>query len=124
MNLRRIATILSVCTAMAAMSQESSEAWSLKQCIEYAHTHNISIGQSRLSVERSAVDLHEAKEELFPSLSFSTSHDYSQSPYADNPTESAAIYNGSYRISASWTLFDGGQRYYNIKSNRLARQEQ
>ena len=86
---------MSVCTAMAAMSQESSEAWSLKQCIEYAHTHNISIGQSRLSVERSAVDLHEAKEELFPSLSFSTSHDYSQSPYADNPTESAAIYNGS-----------------------------
>ncbi len=124
MKLQGIVLILAGCIATTAAVQESNEAWSLKQCIEYAHTHNISIGQSRLSVESSAVDLHEAKEQLFPSLSFSTSHDYSQTPYTDDPSQRAAIYNGSYRLNASWTLFDGGQRYYNIKSNRLAQQEQ
>ena len=123
MKLKELIVILSACTAVAATAQDSSDAWSLQQCIEYAYAHNISIGQSRLSIESSAVDLREAKEQLFPSLSFSTAHDYSQSPYIDDPSQRAAIYNGSYHIDASWTLFDGGQRYYDIKSSRLSREE-
>lgn len=123
MKLKELIVILSACTAVAATAQDSNDAWSLQQCIEYAYAHNISIGQSRLSIESSAVDLREAKEQLFPSLSFSTAHDYSQSPYIDDPSQRAAIYNGSYHIDASWTLFDGGQRYYDIKSSRLSREE-
>ena len=85
MKLKELIVILSACTAVAATAQDSSDAWSLQQCIEYAYAHNISIGQSRLSIESSAVDLREAKEQLFPSLSFSTAHDYSQSPYNRRP---------------------------------------
>lgn len=109
---------------LSAIAQDTSDAWSFQQCLDYAHEHNISIGQSKLSVEGTVIDLREAKEQLFPSLSFSTSHDYSQSPFADDPSQTGAVYNGSYRINASWTLFDGGKRCYDIRNSKLSQQQQ
>lgn len=115
---------LSLPFALSITAQETNNGWSLQQCLDYAHEHNIAIGQSKLSIEGTVIDLHEAKEQLFPSLSFNTSQDYSQSPFVDDATQSGAIYNGAYHINASWTLFDGGKRCYDLRSSKLSQQRQ
>ncbi len=50
--------------------------WSLQDCIDYALQNNISLQQSRITAESSAIDVKTARSALFPNLSFSTSHHY------------------------------------------------
>ncbi len=61
-----------------------------------------------------------AKASLFPSLSFSTGHNLVNRPYQETSatvsgteiitSNSNTTYNGSYNLSAQWTLWNGGQR--------------
>ncbi len=110
--------------AVALQAQNDIPAeWSLQDCFDYAIRHNISLQQSRLSVEESDVNVKEARAQLFPSLSFSTSHDYTNSPFADGTRGGENVYTGTYGLNASWTIFDGKRRN-TIKSNQLQRKQQ
>ena len=69
---------------MNAMFAHAEKQWTLKDCIDYALEHNISVKAGRLSVMSAGEDVKEARARLFPSLSFSTSHQGGYRPFADD----------------------------------------
>lgn len=89
--------------------------WDLNACINYALQNNIRIQQSKISLEQNAISTKQAKAQLFPNLSASINQSFTNSPYVPSN-----IYNGSYGISSSMTLFDGGKTLKNIEQQKLA----
>ena len=78
MNRREIIVILTglfIVPYLYAQNNRLVE-WTLQDCIDYAHVHNISLQQGRISLEGNRIDTKEAKAQLFPSLSFSTSQSF------------------------------------------------
>ncbi|MBO7100006.1 MAG: TolC family protein, partial [Bacteroidaceae bacterium] len=103
--------------------------WGLQDCIDYALKNNIQIQKNRVSEEKGEVTLWNRKGVLFPSLSFSTSHNVGYRPFTQvmavvqgdqvTSTSSNVTYQGSYGLNASVTLWNGGINYKNIKEQEL-----
>ncbi|MGM9804433.1 MAG: TolC family protein [Muribaculaceae bacterium] len=89
--------------------------WSYEQCVDYARSHNIKLQQSVLTQRSSTYDIQAAKGGWLPSLSFSTSQNYSNYPHTGNSGNSSNTYSGTYGLNAAWTMLDGGQRTNSIK---------
>lgn len=75
----------------------------LKECTDYAIENNISLIQSRLDEEAAEIDLLTAKAGMLPSVSASTNQGVSGN-WFNNSAAHKNSYNGSYGVSASWTL--------------------
>ena len=90
--------------------------WTFSDCVEYAREHNISLQKLRISEQTAGYDLEEARAQWQPSLDFSTSHSFSNSPWGESRKNT---YNSSYGFNAGWTVWNGGQRENTIKRNRL-----
>ncbi|MBO7068823.1 MAG: TolC family protein [Bacteroidaceae bacterium] len=107
----------------------AQESWSLQECIDYALKNNIQIQKNRINEEKGDVALWKNKGALFPSLSFSTSHNVGYRPFTEvmavvqdgqvTNTTSNVTYQGSYGLNASVTLWNGGIDYKNIKEQKL-----
>ena len=118
--------------ALCAAGQDSTK-WSLQQCIDYAIEHNIQLKQNEIAEQQGAADLAQKRAELFPSLSFSTTQSISYRPLqksasnivtngiANNSTNKFTE-NGNYGLNASWTVWDGGANYKNVKAQKLQNQ--
>ena len=106
-----------------------TDIWTLQRCIEYAMEENITLQKSRIAVENAMVDTKSAKGALFPSLSFSTSHNVINRPYQENSTtvsgteilqsNSSTSYTGNYGLNAQWTIYNGGRNRKTIKQEEL-----
>ena len=109
-------------------------AWTLQDCIEYALSHNIQLQKSKISQQESQIDVKTAKAAYLPSLSFSTNQNLMNRPYSESHTnivddgsgnltttsgDSKTSYNGSYGLNASWTIWNGGKREYNIRQQKV-----
>ena len=118
-------------TAVQVMGQETKK-WTLEDCINYALEQNIQLQQNKISLQESEIDVKSAKAALFPTLSFSTSHNLVNRPYQEESStvsgteiitsSDKTTYNGSYSLSAQWTVWNGGQRLKEIKTQKLNRQ--
>lgn len=126
-NLRRL-TVTMLCIATLWLStnaqaqeqaQERPVEWNLSNCINYAMQQNISIRKNRIAAESSSVDIKTAKAALFPSLSFSTSHNYVNRQLTNDESQTKNSYSGSYGFDASWTVYNGGQLQKTIKQEKL-----
>jgi outer membrane protein len=114
--------------AAVAMSALPAE-WSLQDCINYALSNNINIKKGRVNASSTDVDLLTAKAALFPSLSFSTSHNVVNRPFQETSSyvsgseilqnSGKTSYNGNYGLNAQWTLYNGGKRLNTIKQEKL-----
>lgn len=103
--------------------------WKLRDCIDYALEHNITIRRNRISVESTQEDVKTAKADFLPSLSGNISQRIVNRPNntsgtiisGDNITtsESKTSYNGSYGIDASWTVYNGSKRVNTVKQQQL-----
>ena len=56
------------CMAVFAVSVQAQEGWTLRQCIDYAIEHNISIRRTANAAEQSAVSVNTAKWARLPNL--------------------------------------------------------
>ena len=115
-------TIFLMVLAVPAWTQEKPAEWNLKSCIEYARKQNIQIRQSRLSLEESLENTRSAKAQRLPSLSFSSAHNYVNSPRTEAGDKNS--YNGSYGLNSSVTLYQGGQLKKNLQQMELRNQVQ
>lgn len=86
----------------------------LKECTDYAIENNISLSQSRLDEEAAEIDLLTAKAGMLPSVSASTNQGVSGN-WFNNSASHKNSYSGSYGVSASWTLYNGGSVRRNIE---------
>lgn len=103
--------------------------WTLRNCIDYALEHNITIRRNRINVESTQEDVKTAKADFLPSLSGNISQRIVNRPNntsgtiisGDNITtsESKTSYNGSYGIDASWTVYNGSKRVNTVKQQQL-----
>lgn len=117
---------------LAPAAQAQEKRWTLDSCLDYALEKNIQVRKSRISLQESETDRKTAQAALFPNLSFSTSHNLTNSPYARSTnivdggnvitSSSRNTYNGNYGLNASWTLYNGGKRLNSIRQQKLNRQ--
>lgn len=112
-------------------SAQEAKQWSLKDCIQYALDKNIQLQQDKISLQESEEEVRSAKAALFPSLSFNTGQNIVNRPFQEqsamvNGTEiiesnNKTTYNGSYNLSAQWTVWNGNKRLNNIKQQKTNR---
>lgn len=106
-------------------STATSGKWTLKDCIDYAVENNIKVNTGKLSVLSSAEDVKEADAQLFPSLSFSTTHQGGYQPFADSGDSNAdkGSYSGDYGLNASWTVWNGNKNRNNVKLQKVTEKQ-
>jgi len=114
---RLLLMIMLMLTVFVVQSQENVRRWTLQDCLNYALEHNIQVKKSKVSQLSGTEDLAQAKAQLFPSLSAGVSQSVVNYPSDAAMTNNS--YNGSYSLSASWTLFDGGRRTTTILQNQM-----
>lgn len=112
------------------LSAQERSTWSLQDCIDYATEHNIQLQKSKVTEQQGSLDLSQKKAELFPSLSFSTSQNLSYRPLQEsasnivtdgiaNSSTNKLTENGSYGLNASWTIWNGGANWKNVKEQKI-----
>ena len=130
-------TFIALCAVAIAMTATAGETdsgtWSLQQCIDYAMEHSLQLRQKQVTVDRNDVQVEARKGALFPSLSFATNQSASWRPWSEayynlsdgnlNSTSSEVNYNGSYGLSANWTVWDGGRNRKQLKKSRIAKEQ-
>jgi outer membrane protein len=89
----------------------------LNECIDYAKQHNLTVKKAELSYQQSQVNTLEAKQALYPDLSFSSEHNFSYYAEKENQSLDKASYTGNYGLNSSMTLYNGGKLRKTIKQN-------
>lgn len=114
MKVRKLLTAILIFAGTTLYAQEKPTQWDLSSCIDYALKNNIQIQKAKITQETSAVNTLQAKAQLLPSLSASISQTAGYKPVG-----SIGTYTGSYGISSSMTVFDGGKTLKNIEEQKL-----
>lgn len=114
-------TITYLLAGTLALPASAQQAWDLRQCIDYAIEHNLTIKQQEENRNQSEVDLHTAKWSRLPSLNGSASHSFNfgRSLQADNTYQSINTQNTNFSLNTSVPLFTGMQIPHNIALQKL-----
>ena len=119
MNIRF--TILSAMAFFALGEAQAQKAWSLRQCIDYALEHNITVKQMQNIREQQALQLNTNKNSRLPDLDASVGENISfgrgltaQNTYEDRTTSST-----SFSLGTTVSLFDGNKTTHNIRLSKL-----
>ena len=119
MNIRF--TILSAMAFFALGEAQAQKAWSLRQCIDYALEHNITVKQMQNIREQQALQLNTNKNSRLPDLNASVGENISfgrgltaQNTYEDRTTSST-----SFSLGTTVSLFDGNKTTHNIRLSKL-----
>lgn len=121
-------------TLCAPMNTEAQKKWTLKECLDYAMQHNISLKKSQLQQQSANEDVRQSKAALLPSLSASTNHSVGYQPWKDsgvstvtngmvNTKVDKTSYNGAYSVNAQWTLWNGNRNRNTVKLGVLTEQQ-
>ena len=92
-----------------------SKVWTLDECIRYACDNNISLRMNRNTYLSGLEDTEQARSSLFPTLSANVSQNLSATPFGN---AAGGVYSGSYGLSSSVTVFDGGRLRNTYKSRQ------
>jgi outer membrane protein len=110
-----------ICFYNDSYSQENKK-WTLRECIDYALSNNVSIKSAEISVKSSLEDLQQAKASMLPSLSLSSSQNFSaqKQERTDESFVTKGSYTGSYALNTSVTLYSGGKISLNRQQQEIA----
>lgn len=102
-----------------------SEAWSFDDCVNWASQYSTEVRRSILNVLEKDVDIASAKDAWLPTVGFTTSQTFSNSPFANDTRQTNKnVYGSQYNINANWTVWEGNARKYRLQSSRLLRSQQ
>lgn len=103
------------------MPVHAQQTWTLRQCIDYAIEHNLTIKQQEATAEQNKIELNTAKNSRLPNLSGSASHSFNfgRSLQADNTYKSINTQSTGLNLSTSIPLFTGLQITNNIALSKL-----
>lgn len=121
--MKRVLPIL-FCTALlglrSAAAQEAPKTWTLQECLDYAYENNIQVRQSRNTHLSGIEDTKQAKAALFPSLTASTTQNYTNYPSSEVADNNS--YTGTYGITAGMTIFESGKLRTAVKRQKVQNQ--
>lgn len=109
-------------TLWGQSGKRDSSAWTLKQCIAYAHENSITVKQAVLNRNSAEITYHQSKSALLPSVNASGSQSLTQGTSIDPITSdfvSKVINSTSLGLNAQATIFNGFQQTNQIKQNKL-----
>jgi outer membrane protein len=109
----------------AAAVPTASDAWTLKQCIDYALANSLTVRRSTYSVESAEVDYKQSRANLFPSVNGSISAGYNWGRSVNPVTNQFTTQEINFispGAQASWVLFNGMRIQNSIKQNDRALQ--
>ena len=120
-----LCSLSSSATAPNSFSQGGIEEepipWSLKQCIEHALEHNISIKQQKTTVENSEILLNTARSARLPSLIASANQSFSfgRGLTSDNTYTNRGTQSTGFDMGTSIPLITGGQIPNTIAARKI-----
>ncbi|MBM6993223.1 MAG: TolC family protein [Prevotella sp.] len=128
MNKSFVAAALAL-TFLGASQPIEAKQWSLQECIDYALKNNITLQKTRIQHLSALEDVKESQAALLPSLSASTSQNLTYNPWPETGSYVIAgdkvqtnvkkmYYNGTYALSGSWTVWNGGRNRDQVKANQ------
>lgn len=99
----------------------AQQEWDLKQCIDYALEHNLTVKQQESARDQSEIELNTAKWSRLPDLNGNASHSFNfgRSLQADNTYRSINTQNTGLNLTTSIPLFTGMQIPNNIALSKL-----
>jgi outer membrane protein len=117
-NNRMIIWVIAV-VCMPVMAQ--SHQWPLKECIDYAMAHNITIKQQENTRQQRDIELNTSKNSRLPSLSGSTSQNFTfgRSLNSSNTYTNTNTSSTSFSLGTEVPIFTGFQIPNTIKLNQL-----
>ena len=100
---------------------DAQQAWSLKQCCDYAVAHNITVKQYENQRRQREIQLSTARNQRLPDLSASAGQNFSfgRGLTAENTYTNTNTSSTSFSLGTSVPLFTGFQIPNNIKLNQL-----
>ena len=105
----------------ASLATSAAEPWTVERCMDYAAEHSHTVRQQRFDLDASRAERTRAIGAFLPSIYGQTSGQMNFGraidPETNTYTDVSTLYNG-YGLQASLTVFDGLQRYNEL---RLAR---
>lgn len=110
--------LITVYAIAAVLQLSASEPWSVERCMQYAADHSHTVRQQQFALEDSRAAKTQAIGAFLPSvygavngqMNFGRAIDPSTNTYTDVST-----FNNGYGLEASLTVFDGLQRYNNLR---------
>ncbi len=97
--------------------------WNLQACLDYAKKNNVQLNNLRLTIQSTQQDLLQSKAAKYPNLSGSLSQTYTHSKNA-NPVvggfQTQSSVAGSYGLSSSWIIYNGGYLNNDVKQKQLS----
>ena len=128
-------TLILLAILLLGLTQDvHAKQWTLKECIAYAIQNNITLKKSLLQKMSAQEDIAMSQAALLPSLSASSSQNVTYRPWPNSSQASVqngyvqssvdkTYYNGSYGISANWTVWNGGRNTNAVKMNKIAAEQ-
>ena len=118
---RLIYAIAFVILATITNGLKAQDAWSLKECIDYAIKNNIQVKQSELNTQYQENLLKKAKTDRFPNLSaqVSQNENYGRSLTYNNTYENINSSQSDFYLSSNMPIFMGMQINNNIKAKNF-----
>lgn len=101
---------------------QTPKTWSLKECIDYALSHNITIHQQELSQEAQEISLHTSRMSRLPDLNASVGQGFGfgRSTGRDGSTVDQTSASTSFHISSSIPLFTGFRIPNQVKADKFS----
>ena len=106
-----------------AATHAQDKKWTLKECVEYALTNNISIRQAELDLKLTEVDKKDAFGNFLPTANFSAQHSWNIGLVVNPVTNTAQNATSQYSsggLSSSVDLYRGLQHQRTYQRSRLA----
>ncbi len=108
-------------TVLATASHAQQQAWSLRQCIEYALDKNITVKQQDLTRQQREIDVSTSKNSRLPNLSASASQNWSfgRGLTSENTYTNTNTGTTSFNLATSVPIFTGLKTERTIQLNKL-----
>src|SRR5690606_12497076 len=123
MRIHKIVFLLFLLTTGVIQAQEAKQ-WTLRECVEYALEHNITIQQSELDLLNAEIDKSDALGNFIPTLngqvSFVSSTGLTQDPTTNNLVNQT-LFSITPSVSSSLTLFDGLRNFHTLNRAKLSK---
>ncbi len=91
--------------------------WNLDSCINYAVNNNIDVRRSIVTLKSGMEDVSGAKAAFLPSVSAGSSQNFTYLPSSN--VNDHTSYSGNYTVTASYNIYQGGKRSYNLQNYNL-----
>ena len=122
----RVLFIVALTLGLSQPAQaQTTEGWSLRQCIDYALQNNIQIKTQEVSLENAEASLEQAKAQQYPTLNFSSSFGanfHNVSTYNEYMEKTGGVsVSNSIGLNSGLSLYQGGRLRNTVKQSQVQR---